>query len=111
MTTCIKCSNEATYDAPDDLCDEHWVAWWVDADRDPSLTEDERGMLYAECYDVIKQSKTARNLKVVEPAWVSEYRVRRLAGERAFMLRSLKGALLIVFVLALFASGILVVLR
>lgn len=27
---CIKCNRESTYDSPKDLCDEHWVDWWLE---------------------------------------------------------------------------------
>ena len=26
---CSKCDKEATFDSPDNLCDEHWAEWWV----------------------------------------------------------------------------------
>jgi hypothetical protein len=37
---CIKCDRKATYDSPDNLCDEHWVDWWFEGD-DKFLSPDE----------------------------------------------------------------------
>ena len=27
---CVKCDKEATYDSPENLCDEHWFEWWTE---------------------------------------------------------------------------------
>jgi hypothetical protein len=27
---CDKCDKEATYDSPNNLCDEHWAEWWAE---------------------------------------------------------------------------------
>jgi len=32
---CVKCKRDATYDSPEDLCDEHWAEWWAAIVTDP----------------------------------------------------------------------------
>lgn len=33
MLKCNKCDQEATYDSPENLCDDHWVEWWFEEDN------------------------------------------------------------------------------
>lgn len=30
MSTCIKCGKPATYNHPENLCDDCWYAWWFE---------------------------------------------------------------------------------
>ena len=30
MPKCVKCGEEAEYYIPKDLCENHWLDWWVD---------------------------------------------------------------------------------
>jgi len=46
MAICVKCDQAATFDSPDNLCDQHWAEWWVDGLKPKS--EEEREQLLKE---------------------------------------------------------------
>ena len=54
--TCSKCIKEATFTSPNDLCDDHWVEWWVDG-LNPQ-TPEERQKLTEECIQALKEEDT-----------------------------------------------------
>jgi hypothetical protein len=34
MLKCDECDREATYDSPQNFCDEHWFDWWAEVALD-----------------------------------------------------------------------------
>jgi len=51
--TCSKCLKEATFDSPKDLCEDHWVEWWVEG-LNPQ-TPEERQKLTEECLKALRE--------------------------------------------------------
>ena len=54
MTKCKKCDKEATFDSPDDFCDEHGVEWCADGVGE---TPEEKGEMKKEALDNIKDNQ------------------------------------------------------
>ena len=45
MNVCNKCEQGAAFDSPENLCDEHWVDWWLegyDKVMSPQKLQEER---------------------------------------------------------------------
>lgn len=54
--TCIHCTREAEYDAPSNLCAEHWLAWWVANFKDGSWTPEQVAMIERETREAMIES-------------------------------------------------------
>ena len=52
MAKCKKCKLEAVYDSPANLCEKHWLDWWVDGLKPKSKKE--RLVLIKEAKAVIR---------------------------------------------------------
>ena len=52
---CSKCDLLATFDSPDDFCDEHWARWlsFLDESLEHDITDGEKQALYAGAMDTI----------------------------------------------------------
>jgi len=57
---CCRCEAEATYDAPEPFCDEHWARWWAGMDpedTDPGdMTMEEKEEMYQACLRIQKMT-------------------------------------------------------
>jgi hypothetical protein len=51
---CVKgCGREAEYEIPEDLCEDHWIDWWVEGMR--PRTPEERAQLVEEVREEIRR--------------------------------------------------------
>lgn len=49
------CHLHATFDSPHDLCDEHWIDWWMEDYEQDGYTQEELAQIREECRDNIQK--------------------------------------------------------
>ena len=58
---CSKCPSPATFTNPEDLCDEHWVDWWMEGYEEDGYGAAELHQIRQECLDNIESSRSIQN--------------------------------------------------
>jgi hypothetical protein len=53
---CVKCGKSATYDSPNDLCDEHWIDWWIEGMKEQGFTTEQIAEYRKEIEETVKSN-------------------------------------------------------